>query len=96
MLDLDILKKLYIFNKLLIHYYTLLFNLKIYFMENFNEIDFEKEMSIELLEERLEMVSADGGSCERKCSGGDGGDSGTGNGGSGGNGPTTPIELPAP
>jgi hypothetical protein len=40
-----------------------------------NLIDFEKEMTMEVLEERLEMV-AHGGSCERKCSGGDGGDGG--------------------
>lgn len=71
-------------------------------LENFygNEIDFEKEMSIELLEERLEMVAADGGCCEKKCSGGDGGDGGDGggNGGNGGGGPSTPdpTESPAP
>ena len=43
-------------------------------------------MSLELLEERLEMVAA-GSCCERKCSGGDGGDSsGSGDGGNGGSG----------
>lgn len=62
-------------------------------MENFDKIDFEKEMSIELLEERLEMVSADGGCCEKKCAGGDGGDGGT-TGGNGGGGPTTTLPNP--
>lgn len=46
--------------------------------KNFNKIEFEE------LEERFEMETA-GGSCERKCSGGDGGDGGSG-GGNGGNG----------
>jgi|688.fasta_scaffold813064_1 hypothetical protein len=63
-----------------------------------NLIDFEKEMTMEVLEERLEMV-AHGGSCERKCSGGDGGDGGDtingdgGNGGSGDGGPEPTFDT---
>lgn len=52
-------------------------------------IDFDNELSLEKLEIRLEMVAAEGGCCERKCSGGDGQDGGTG-----GNGPTVPIPKP--
>lgn len=49
-------------------------------MKNYDPIKFEE------LEERFEMAA--GGSCERKCSGGDGGDGGSGgNGGNGGNAP---------
>lgn len=48
-------------------------------MSNYDPIEFEE------LEERFEMAA--GGSCERKCSGGDGG-----NGGNGGNGPATTME----
>jgi|GEM_PF-2853452 len=62
-----------------------------------NFIDFENELSLETLENRLEMVAAEGGCCERKCSGGDGGDGGSGgNGGNGGNAPDTDVELPKP
>lgn len=46
-------------------------------MKNYDPIKFEE------LEERFEMAA--GGSCERKCSGGDGGSGG--NGGNGGNAP---------
>jgi hypothetical protein len=59
-----------------------------------NLIDFENEMSIELLEERLEMVAASGGSCENKCSGGSGGSGSGSGGGSGGSGPTTTVPPP--
>ena len=43
-------------------------------------------IKFEELEDRFELAT--GGSCERKCSGGDGGDGGDGggNGGNGGNG----------
>ena len=44
---------------------------------NFKKIEFEE------LEDRFEMETA-GGSCERKCSGGDGGDGGSGSGGGNG------------
>lgn len=56
---------------------------------NFKKIEFEE------LEDRFEMETA-GGSCERKCSGGDGGNggSGGGNGGNGGNGGSgTEMEI---
>ena len=45
-------------------------------------MDEVQKIQFEELEERFEM---EGGSCERKCSGGDGGDGG-GGGGNGGNG----------
>lgn len=53
-----------------------------------SKTDFER-IKFEELEDRFEMEAA-GGSCERKCSGGDGGNGGDGggNGGNGGNGGT--------
>lgn len=50
----------------------------------------EKKLDFEELEERLEM---EGGSCERKCSGGDGGDGGDNGGGSGGDGGGSSSEI---
>ena len=54
--------------------------------KNLTPIKFEE------LEDRFEMAT--GGSCERKCAGGDGGKGGDGggNGGNGGNGNTTTLE----
>lgn len=54
-----------------------------------SKTDFER-IKFEELEDRFEMEAA-GGSCERKCSGGDGGDGG-GNGGNGGNGGTIEVK----
>lgn len=49
--------------------------------DKFTPIKFEE------LEDRFEMAT--GGSCERKCSGGDGGDGGSGGNGGDGGGATT-------
>lgn len=54
-----------------------------------SKTDFER-IKFEELEDRFEMEAA-GGSCERKCSGGDGGDGGDG-GGNGGNGGTIEVK----
>ena len=52
-----------------------------------------KRIKFEELEDRFEM-EATGGSCERKCSGGDGGNGGDGggNGGNGGDGGTIEVK----